>query len=1480
MIADLVPPKASEHPLSYGQRALWFLHQLAPESAAYNVFFAMRVLSDLNIPALRRAFQTLIDRHPSLRTTYFTRDGQPAQLIHAHKDVHFEVFDTATWGADELGERLVAEAHGQFDLEHGPLFRVSLFTRAPQQHILLLSAHHIALDLWSLVLLMNELRLMRPGAHGDDDDNDGGDNDAQTLPPPPELRYTDYIRWQAEMLSETRGERLWEYWHKQLAGEPPLLKLPVDRPPPPVQTYRGASHTFKLDEQLTARLSEIAKTQHATLYMLLLAAFEVLLHKYTQQEDVWVGSLASGRSRAEFKSIVGYFVNPIVLRANLAGNPTFTEFLGQVRLSVLSALKRQDYPFPLLIERLQPVRDPSRSPLVQAMFLLQRLHRLEDHNVPMFVMGEAGARMEIAGHEVESYALQERVAQFELELIMVEAEETLSGALRYNTALFDPATIARMAGHFQTLLESIVADPERRLADLNALTVGERHQLLFEWNDTRADYPEETNVVQFFEAQAERMPDAVALVCEDEELTYGELNRRANQLARRLRALGVEAETVVAIYMQRSPSLLVAMLGVLKAGGAYLPLDTASPKERLAYMLADTRPPVLLTEEHLSDELPEHAATRALHLDAEWHVIAREGVENLACATLPDNLAYVIYTSGSTGRPKGTMVSHRNLNNFLAAMNERLGGEPPGVWLAATNNAFDISILELLWTLARGFKVVIQTETDGIGYAHTGNGGSAKPMDFSLFYFASDEGEDGDKGDKGDKSGVAGDKYRLLLEGAKFADQHGFSAVWTPERHFHAFGGLYPNPSVTGAAIATITERVQIRAGSVVLPLHNPIRVAEEWSVVDNLSRGRVAIAFASGWHSNDFVFAPENYAARKETMLAGIESVRKLWRGDALTVTDGAGHELEVKIFPRPLQPALPVWLTAAGSAETFRLAGEIGANVLTHLLGQSFEEVSEKIAIYREARRRQGHEGEGHVTLMLHTFVGRDREVVREKVYEPFCNYLRSSVGLWRSLAQSMGQDVESADFTESDMRELLARAFDRYFETSGLFGTPAACLQIVERLKAIGVNEVACLIDFGIDFTSVMNGLRQLDLVRERSSRSAAHADYSLPALVKRHGVTHLQCTPSLARMLLLNPQAKEALGSLRVLLVGGEAFPVSLAEELDGVFEGKLFNMYGPTETTIWSATCEVRGAGQQIPIGRPVANTQLYILDQRLEPLPAGVQGELYIGGEGLARGYLNHPEMTAEKFIPDPFGARAGARLYHTGDAARYLPDGNIEFLGRVDQQVKIRGHRIEPGEIESALAEHAAVQEAVLVARADEAGDVRLVAYLVTGAPLTTGELRQYLKQKLPDYMMPSAFVMLDAMPLTPNGKIDRRALPAPSARRAEATDYIAPQTDLERTITGIWQDALQVERLSTHDNFFDLGGHSLLMAQVHARLREVLQTEVPVIELFKYPTVSSLAKYFNGRQNLRPASRQTDDRVKKRKEVLNRRRQLTKGI
>ncbi|MGB7925138.1 MAG: MupA/Atu3671 family FMN-dependent luciferase-like monooxygenase, partial [Pyrinomonadaceae bacterium] len=682
--------------------------------------------------------------------------------------------------------------------------------------------------------------------------------------------------------------------------------------------------------------------------------------------------------------------------------------------------------------------------------------------------------------------------------------------------------------------------------------------------------------------------------------------------------------------------MVVGLLGILKAGGGYVPLDAQYPVARLRMMVEDAGVRVVLTD-HETAEVARNVGgdgIEVVNVDERAGEIERaEGTSSKEVGSVEvgsGNVAYVIYTSGSTGKPKGVMVTHRNVANFFSAMDSYFGDESPGVWLALTSISFDISVLELFWTLTRGFKVVVQRELRELALAGGHGRSGAAALDFSLFYFAS-----------ADSAGVK-DKYKLLMESAKYADQHGFSAVWTPERHFHSFGGLYPNPSVTSAAIAAVTERIQIRAGSVVLPLQNPLRVAEEWSVVDNLSQGRVGISFASGWHADDFVLAPDNYAQRKEIMFRDVKTVHKLWRGEALTLKGGRGNEVAVRIFPQPFQDELPTWVTAAGNVETFNMAGELGANLLTHLLGQSIEELAEKIAAYRAARQRAGHRGIGYVTLMLHTFIGEDLEEVREKVRVPFCNYLRTSLDLVRALARNVGREVD--DMKEDDVQALLDHAFERYFETSGLMGTPEVCLQMVERLKAIGVSEVACLIDFGMDTDSVLGGLRFLNLVREQSNRMRPEheADYSVAAQINRHQVTHLQCTPSLASVLLLESEAASALSSLKRLLLGGESLPVSLVEQLGEVMSGEIHNMYGPTETTIWSTTHAVAQPKDTVAIGRPVANTEIFILDDYFHPVPVGVTGELYIGGAGLARGYLRQPSLTAQRFLPHPFSSTAG----------------------------------------------------------------------------------------------------------------------------------------------------------------------------------------------------------------------------------------------
>ncbi len=1048
---------AAEHRLSRGQQALWFLYQLAPESTAYNIVSAVRIPGELDVAALRRAFQALVDRHPTLRTTFTSGDAGPVQHIHEYVEVHFREADATAWSETALGEVLIDEAHAPFNLEEGPLLRLSLFARSAREHVLLLAVHHIVVDFWSLAVLMHELEILYQAEKT---------GTQATLAPLP-LQYTDYVRWQEEMLSGPEGERLWTYWQQQLGGELPLLNLPTDRPRPRVQTYRGASYAFALSSELTVGLKTLSRDRGATLYMTLLAALQVLLHRYTHQEEILVGSPTAGRNWAAVSDMVGYFVNPVVLRADFSTGQTFEEFLGDVRRSVLASFENQDYPFALLVERLQPVRDPSHSPLFNVMFVLQKAHLLDKEGMASFALGEADARINLGELTFESLALEQRVAQVDLTLMMAEVTDGLACSLQYNTDLFDAATIERMSGHFQTLLEAIVATPEKAVAELPVLNAAEREQLLVEWNQTAKEYPEQRCLHQLFEEQVERTPEAVAVVYQDEQVTYAELNRRANQLAHYLRGMGVGPEVLVGICVERSVEMVVGLLGILKAGGAYVPLDPEYPRERLGFMLEDAQVSLLLTQQRLAQRIPDYGSD-VLYLDSQWDTIQRESEENPAGKVTPANLAYVIYTSGSTGQPKGVLATHQAVCN------------------------------RLLW------------------------GQDVYPLT----------------------------SYDRVLQGAAF----GFDfSVWE--------------------------------------------------------------------------FFAP-------------------LLAGSALIV--GSSEEMQ---------------------------------------------------------------DSEHLVELLV-------------------------------------AQQVTVAHFVPAHLEVLL--------EQPGL-----------------------------------------------QSSR-------------------------------------------LRLVFSGGEALSRALQQRFSTLLSSVLFNQYGPTEATIdaTSYACLDGVEHSAVPIGRPIANTEIYLLDAQLEPVPVGVPGELYIGGAGLARGYLKRPDLTAERFVPHPFSTEPGARLYRTGDLAKYLPDGNIEFLGRIDQQIKLRGYRIELGEIETVLGQHPEIEQAVVTLTA-QGSEPRLVAYLVAARELQHGELRSYLKERLPDYMIPSAFVQLAELPLTPNGKIDRRALPAPEEGRLEAgQEYVAAQTPVEELLVGIWEEVLGVERVGIHDNFFELGGHSLLATQLISRVRTAFGIEMPLRQLFESPTVDSLAE------------------------------------
>ncbi len=1062
-------------------------------------------------------------------------------------------------------------------------------------------------------------------------------------------------------------------------------------------------------------------------------------------------------------------------------------------------------------------------------------------------------------------------------LTLVIAEDNPNLRFVYDANRLSKDSIERICRQYQTVFATLIDRPDTPVSDIKLLSAEEAQRISVDWNQTNVEYPKDSCIHQLFEQQVTRKPDSVALAFENNELTYRELDQQANRLALELISKGVGPDVLVGVYVERSLDLMVSTLGVLKAGGAYVPLDPAFPADRIKYMIEDAQMPVIVTQQKLASQLPDNNAELVVVDEPEYLV---QPCPEAAPATnvTSSNLAYVIYTSGSTGQPKGVMVEHRNVVNFFTGMDAQIPHDPPGTWLAVTSLSFDISVLELFWTLARGFKVVIYLDRDRETSSGTPipNAIQRRPMAFGLFMWGND-----------DAPGRA--KYKLMLEGAKYFDENGFDSVWTPERHFHAFGGPYPNPAVTGAALAAITNNLSIRAGSCVSPLHHPIRIAEDWAVIDNLSNGRVGLSFASGWQPNDFVIKPENHKNNKAIMLEQIETVRKLWRGEKVAFENPMGNMVETSTLPRPVQKELPVWVTTAGNPETYKQAGAQGANVLTHLLGQNLDELAGKIKLYREARKQAGFDPDaGQVTLMLHTFVGNDNDSVRELVREPMKDYLRSAMKLVLDFAWAFPafkrpggadakvEDVDIKSLSEEESETILDFAFERYFENSGLFGTPETCIAMVNRCKQVDIDEIACLLDFGVATDDVMGSLSFLKQVRDATNETMTDAgEFSFPSQAAKHEVTHLQCTPSMARMLSLNTESRETLSQINHLMIGGEALPVSLANELTALNKSTLTNMYGPTETTIWSTTQSLSGDMESVPIGRPIANTKIYILDKYRQPSPPGVPGELFIGGEGVVRGYLNRPELTAERFIANPFDPANDERIYWTGDLACYRDDGVIDFLGRIDHQVKIRGYRIELGEIENALDQNENIRESVVILREDTPGDQRLVAYYVVDDETpASNALRELLGESLPDYMVPSDFVVLEQLPLTPNGKVDRNALPDPKAlTKTVVREYEAPKDDLEEKIAGLWRTTLNIDQVSANDNFFDLGGHSLLVVRLHSQMRDTLDQPISLTDLYRFPTIRSLTEHLNS-DGENVSLQKSSDRAQRRREMVQRRR------
>ncbi|SFQ99470.1 amino acid adenylation domain-containing protein [Lentzea waywayandensis] len=1015
------------YPVSSGQRRLWLLDQLHPGSPVYNVPYAFRLRGTVDSDALGAALLEIGRRHEVLRTVFLDVDGDPRQVILPEPQFSLAVTHADVDDRDAFATARAADAARQpFSLADGPLLRAELVVFDEADALLLVSMHHIVCDGWSTQLLFAEWRAAY---------------ESRDLGPAP-TQYLDFSRWQTEWLGGPDGTRLLDYWTTQLAGVPPVLELPTDHPRPAVMKMRGGAVEFAWPASVKQRLDEFCLAERVTPFMVLLTAWNVLLHRYSGADDIVVGTNVGNRG-TEIENAIGFFVNTVAIRSSVDSAASFRSLLHQVRDTTLAAQQHQELPFERVVEALAPPRSTAHQPVIQTIV------GMEDSQHEIFTL---------PGVAVDRVASHSGTAKWDLELGVTSTEGGITGLLEFDSALYEPATARRLLGHLEMLLTAGLADPSCPIGRLALITPAERVQVLEEWNPPVVARLDGVLVHELAEASADRTPDAVALVFEDQQLTYAELDSRANRLAHLLRSRGIGRGDFVGISLPRSLDLVVAQQGVLKSGAAYVPLDPEYPADRLAYMVADSGLRVVVTLAALAERFPDVSTLPLDDTDFSGVPDAR-----LRRTVEPDDLAYVIYTSGSTGKPKGAMLPHRGVVNLADELARMLGIGPGNRMLQFASFSFDVSVADIMVTLRSGATVVLAAQHD-----------------------------------------------------------------------------LQPGPDLA---------------------------------------------------------------------------------------------------------------------------------------------------------------------------------RTINSQRV-------------------------------------------------------------------------DMACLPPTVLRLTD--------------------------PALVP----------------------------GLRTLMAGGEACPDEVAAAWA---PGRRFvNVYGPTEASIWITSAECDGTESPLPIGRPIAGNTAYVLDENREPLPVGVPGELYLGGVQVARGYLNRPELTAERFVSDPFSS---GRLYRTGDLARFLPDGQVEFLRRMDDQIKLRGYRIELGEIQTAVSQHPSVRAAVVIAREDVPGDVRLVAYAVAadGCRIDATELRAHLRRGLPEYMVPSAFVEVPTIPRNPNGKLDHRALPKPESVRTERV-VVPAGNQTERAISDVWREVLRTDRVGADDNFFDLGGNSVLLVKARSRLAEVFAREVPTVTLFTYPTVRALAAHFDG--------------------------------
>jgi amino acid adenylation domain-containing protein len=1486
-------------PLSFAQERLWFLSQLMPDNAFYNMPAAIRLTGPLNTTALERTLSEIVRRHEVLRTSFRTIKGRLAQVISPPRNMTLSVVDLRALPTDEretcARHLATEEAQRPFDLTSPSLLRFTLLRLGRQEHVVLLTMHHIVSDGWSVGIFIRELTGLYESF------SRGMASPLEELP----IQYADFATWQREWLQGPVLDAQVTYWKKQLGGSLPLLKMPTRSARPAVQRYHGAHQSFDLTGDLSDGLKALCRREEVTLFTLLLAAFQTLLYRYSGQEDILVGTPVAGRNRTEVEALIGFFVNTLVMRSDFSGHPTFRQLLARVSRVVREAYASQDLPFEKLVEELQPDRDLSRSPIFEVMFILQ--------NAPT-------SALKLEGLTMEPLKAETGTSKFDLTLEMGEAGNRMIGSAQYNTDLFETSTIQRLLGNFQTLLEGIVANPDEPVATLPLLAKAERDRLLREWNDTGADYPRASCLHQLFEEQAARTPDAVAVIFEDEQWTYRQLNRRANRLAHYLRTLGVGPEVFVAICMDRSLEMMAGLLGILKAGGAYLPLDPAYPKERMAYVLEDSGAHILLTQRRLAENFSGHRA-RVLCLDELWETMSDGDEENPAVGMEAENLAYAIYTSGSTGGPKGVQLPHRAVVNFLNSMRRDLETTSRDVLLAVTTLAFDIAGLELFLPLMVGARVVLasrEVATDGAQLAerlnlHGATMMQATPATWRLLLAVGWQG-------RADLKILCGGEA-LLDDLARQLAERG-SALWnlygpTETTIWSTIFRMKPGfDSVTVGRPIDNTELYLLDAALQPVPVGVP---GELYIGGDGLARGYLNQPETTGAK-----FIPHPFASAPGARLYKTGDLARYLPGGEVEILGRLDHQLKLRGYRIELEEIEGLLAQHPAVLETVVVAKEYGPGdkrLVAYLVPNTQYQVAQEMDIWTAWQHEQVSKWQ---TVWDKTF---DQATAQS---DPTLN-----INGWNS-------SYTSQPFAQEEMRDwvellvervlslkprrvlelgcgtglLLFRIAPHCVEYCGTDFSPSALNHIREQLTKPGreLPQVRLRQALAEDFAEVEPGAFDLVLLNSviqyfpttdyllrvlaGALRAVAPGGAvflgdvrSLPLLRAFHTSVQLQQSPASLSHAQLQQRVQKRLTQEQEL-VFDPAFFTALKRHLPQLSQVEIHLKRGRyhNELTKFRYDVILRSGG-----GASTAQDVKW-MDWEQDGLTLTGLRRLLVGSEPELLGVLGVPNarLQSEARIlqllsePDEYrtveeilSALKGEQL-ETG----VEPEDIWDLSARLPYAVNICSAAGDDGRFDLMFKRQdarAAFDAQLFPSFAAESDESRpLSSY--TNNPLQEKllhrldpELRSFLLAKLPEYMVPSSFIMLDSMPLTPNGKVNRQALPDQDGLRPQLeTAYVAPKSEVERAIAGIWQEALHLEKVGLHDNFFDLGGHSLLMVQVQSGLQEIFGQEISLIDMFKCPTVSLMTRYFRSEQRESPSLQESQVRAATRLQSMNRQRQL----